>query len=69
MREPFKYTTCAICGKKFLKSPGSIYRVLFAGQSCQCCSYTCYLQAKRTKEATVESDYVKERKKLRNEDL
>lgn len=54
---PFKYTTCAICGKQFIKAPGSIYKVMFAGKTNQCCSYTCYMKAKRIKEDTNEANY------------
>ena len=54
---PFKYTTCAICGKQFIKAPGSIYKVKFAGKTYHCCTYTCYVEAKRLKEHNNEASY------------
>lgn len=47
---PFKFTTCAICGKQYIKIPGSIYKVNFAGKTYQCCTYSCYMKAKKLKE-------------------
>ena len=54
---PFKFTTCAICGKQYIKAPGSIYKVNFAGKTYQCCSYTCYNRAKAIKEDNNEASY------------
>lgn len=48
--EPFKYTVCAMCGKKFIKQVGHIYKVMYKGQTNQCCSYTCYQKALKLKE-------------------
>ncbi len=48
--EPFKETVCAMCGKKYIKRPGSIYTVQYKGKQNQCCSYTCYMKAIRLKE-------------------
>lgn len=52
---------CSICGKPYIQAPGNIYRVPFAGRSNSCCSYTCYMIAKRTKkqEDISESQYRK----------
>ena len=47
---PFKYTICAMCGKQYIKSPGSIYKVIYKGRINQCCSYSCYQKAKKLKE-------------------
>lgn len=57
MKEPFKYTVCGICGKKFIKSVGSIYHVQFAGKMFQCCSYHCYQQGLQVKEKEVSKHY------------
>lgn len=45
------FTKCQMCGKDFIKRPGSIYKICFAGKTHQFCSYTCYQQAKKVKEA------------------
>lgn len=42
-------TTCAVCGKRFVKAPLSIYKVIKNGKTKQCCSYTCYMKAKEGK--------------------
>lgn len=49
-KEPFRFTICAMCGKEFIKQPGSIYHVEYKGRINQCCSYTCYQKAIRVKE-------------------
>lgn len=36
------YTTCSICGRKYIKPPGSIYKILLNGKRINCCSYHCY---------------------------
>lgn len=56
---PFKFTTCAICGKQFIRQPGSIYHLRFADKTYQCCSYTCYRNATKVKEGTNEAIYKK----------
>lgn len=56
-KEPFKYTTCAMCGKRFIKAPENIYHVNFAGRINQCCSYKCYRKALQTKEAYCSKEY------------
>lgn len=48
--EPFSWGICSICGNKYLKKPGSIYTVKFAGRSYPCCSYNCYMIGVHTKE-------------------
>ena len=47
---PIHLTTCAICGKQFVKAPLSIYKVTYNGRINQCCSYSCYQKAKKLKE-------------------
>lgn len=47
---PFKYTVCAMCGRDYIKRPGSIYKVIYKGRVNQCCSYSCYQKAKKLKE-------------------
>lgn len=39
-----------MCGKEYIKQPGSIYKVPYKGQTNQCCSYTCYQKALKLKE-------------------
>ena len=36
------YTTCGVCGKKYIKPPGSIYKISLHGKVINCCSYHCY---------------------------
>lgn len=62
---PFTQITCAVCGKKFVKQPGSIYHLQFAGRSYQCCSYTCYQKGLDVKENVNQSEYVKYREELK----
>ena len=47
---PFYYTVCAMCGKQYIRHPGSIYKVKYEGRINQCCSYTCYQKALKLKE-------------------
>ena len=54
---PFKFTTCAICGKQYIKPPGSIYKVNFEGKTYQCCTYSCYMKAKKLKGFNNEASY------------
>ena len=63
---PFKFTTCAICGKQYIKPPGSIYKVKFAGKIYQCCSYSCYMRAKKLKEDNNEASYKRFSDELKN---
>lgn len=49
-REPFKFTVCSMCGKKFIKPAENLYKVNYCGRVNQCCSYTCYQKALRLKE-------------------
>ena len=51
------FTTCQMCGKEFIKRPGSIYKCSFAGKTHQFCSYTCYQQAKKVKEQVQASSH------------
>lgn len=64
----FQFTTCQMCGKDFIRQPGSIYRLNFAGQAYQFCSYSCYTAAKRCKEqiqaTTHEITYARIRSEL-----
>lgn len=60
---PFAYTTCAICGKEFIRIPGSIYKVVFANKVYHCCGYKCWNIAKQTSEAHSHSHYRKHRRK------
>ena len=62
---PFYQKTCAMCGKKFVKQPGSIYHTQFAGKSMQFCSYTCYKQGLEVKENTNQSQYIKYQKEAK----
>lgn len=55
-RGPFKYTVCSMCGKDYIKAPGSIYKVMYKGRVNQCCSYTCYQKALKVKEAAQLED-------------
>ena len=64
--EPFKYTVCSMCGKKFIKQVGHIFHVSFAGVQNQCCSYTCYEKAKKVKAENDQSTYTKYRKEFRS---
>lgn len=57
MYDPFKFTVCSMCGKEYIKQPGSIYKVIYKDRINQCCSYSCYQKAKKLKE------------KLRNESI
>ena len=63
---PFTQITCAVCGKKFVKQPGSIYHFQFADRSLQFCSYTCYNIGLKVKAETNESEYVKFRNELKD---
>lgn len=47
---PFKFTVCSMCGKQYIKQPGSIYKVKFKGRVNNCCSYSCYRKAQQIKE-------------------
>ena len=44
------YTTCGICGRKYIKPPGSIYKISLCGKVINCCSYHCYNIALARKE-------------------
>ncbi len=61
---PFHFKECCICGKKFIKIPGSIYKLVFAGRVVHCCSYTCYSKAKEIKESCNSNEYNRLRKEL-----
>lgn len=50
MYDPFKFTVCSMCGKEYIKQPGSIYKVIYKDRINQCCSYSCYQKAKKLKE-------------------
>ena len=57
MREPFKYTICAICGKEFIKQSGHIFKIHFADKTYNCCSYRCYQQGNYVKEHEISKRY------------
>lgn len=59
---PFTYTTCGICGKEYIRIPGSIYKVRFAGKTYHCCGYACYQKALKIKESCNEHQYQKLKK-------
>lgn len=43
------YTTCSICGKKYFRPPGTIYKLTIDGKLLNCCSYHCFNEAKKLK--------------------
>ena len=53
---PFKFTVCSMCGKYYIKQPGSIYKVTYKGRINQCCSYSCYRKALKLKEELQNED-------------
>ena len=61
---PFKFTVCAMCGRDYIKPPGSIYKVTYKGQINNCCSYSCYQKALKVKD---ELHNAKNHKKSSNE--
>lgn len=65
--EPLKFTTCAMCGKQFIKQPGHMYKVEFAGKQNVCCSYTCYQNAKKVKAENNQPEYRKYRKEVESQ--
>lgn len=54
---PFKFTTCSMCGKEFIRQPGSIYKLHFAGKMHHFCCYTCWMKGKKVKESVNEANY------------
>lgn len=50
---PFKFTVCSMCGKQYIRQPGSIYKIIYKGKTNNCCSYSCYNKAKSIKEETI----------------
>ena len=68
LHDPFKYTTCAICGKQYIRRVGSIYHVDFADRRFHCCSYTCYQQALEVKSNEVSNRYATYNKELKRGD-
>lgn len=50
---PFKFTVCSMCGKQYIRQPGSIYKIVYKGKTNNCCSYSCYNKAKQIKEETI----------------
>ena len=53
----FQFTTCQMCGNKFIKRPGSIYKLNFAGKVYHFCTYSCYKAAKECKEQVQETSH------------
>lgn len=43
--------TCPICGREFLPAPMTIYKVKTHRKTFNCCSYTCWEEAKKRKQA------------------
>lgn len=41
---------CALCGKKFIRHVGHMYKVSVRGKIYNLCSYTCYNKAKERKD-------------------
>lgn len=62
-----EFTTCQMCAKQFIKRPGSIYKVLFAGRVYHFCSYSCYEAAKACKENVQKTSHEALYARLRNE--
>lgn len=64
----FDYRTCDMCGKQYIRRPGSIYKIDFASKRYNFCCYSCYTKAINCKEAVQanqsESFYAKLRKEL-----
>lgn len=52
-----EFTTCQMCAKQFIKQPGSIYKLPFAGRMYHFCSYSCYKDAKACKENVQETSH------------
>ena len=63
-----EFTVCQMCGKDFIRQPGSIYKFKFAGKTYNFCSYKCYREGVKCKEktraTTFESTYIKLRKEV-----
>lgn len=59
--QPFKFTVCAMCGKQFIRQPGSIYNVKYRGRMNRCCSYTCYQKALKVKEELLGANRSKQK--------
>ena len=57
------FTTCQMCGKQYIRIPGSIYKMRFAGKRYNFCTYECFRHAEKCKEQIMatshESDYIK----------
>ena len=66
-RGPFRFTECAMCGKKFIRHPGYIYSLKFGGTVHHFCSYNCYEKGRRTKESKNSNAYTKLRRELKGE--
>lgn len=56
-KEPFQYTVCGMCGKKFIKATNNIYTLNFAGRTLHFCSYSCYREAQKTREQFNGNEY------------
>lgn len=66
-----EFTTCQMCAKQFIRQPGSIYKVKFAGKIYHFCSYSCYTAAKKcrdqVRETIHESTYIRIREELNSQ--
>lgn len=64
----FDYRPCDMCGRQYIRNPGSIYKLNFASKRYNFCSYSCYMNAIKCKEMVQanqsESFYAKLRKEL-----
>jgi hypothetical protein len=47
----FDSKPCDMCGKLYVRRPGSIYKINFASKRYNFCSYSCYMNAVKCKEA------------------
>lgn len=63
-RGAFDFTECAICGKKFIEIPCSIYKLRFADKTYHCCSYSCYTEGLKTKSTHNQSEYSRLQKSI-----
>lgn len=63
----FDYRPCDMCGKQYIRSPGSIYKLNFASKRYNFCSYSCYMNAVKCKEMVQENQTEVFYTKLRQE--
>lgn len=63
----FDSKPCDMCGKQYIRSPGSIYKLNFASKRYNFCSYSCYMSAIKCKETIQENQTEVFYAKLRQE--